>query len=87
MITFAKLVSPSQYKSKRKEIEEEKEVKIFLKLNEIWLFISLKHAVNECILKFKSMMLAIASEMKWFITYTVLESSTPENSAGSHFLF
>ena len=37
MITFAKLVSPSQYKSKRKEIEEEKEVKIFLKLNEIWL--------------------------------------------------
>ena len=31
MITFAKLVSPSQYKSKRKEIEEEKEVKIFLK--------------------------------------------------------
>ena len=35
MITFAKLVSPSQYKSKRKEIEEEKEVKIFLKLNEI----------------------------------------------------
>ena len=32
MITFAKLVSPSQYKSKRKEIEEEKEVKIFLKV-------------------------------------------------------
>ena len=40
MITFAKLVSPSQYKSKRKEIEEEKEVKIIFKTQ--WNFLIYK---------------------------------------------